>query len=201
MLLQYQRYLSPSLSSLSSPINHILQGVRIYFQGVNSVPPFSSLLASGGAIALSIMSVYVSRFLVQDSISFLLTTIWLMIWLFDLVRLRTMLYLANLKSFDTLTLIDTTTRRNNIPIYFMIGLIFVEFGLICLLGIPLHSWSTIPKTPSLSPEQHASYLSRILFFWAWPLLRRGSKGQVYSPFHIASLYLTNPIQSSFHNHT
>ena len=128
------------------------------------------------------MSVYVSRFLVQDSISFLLTTIWLMIWLFDLVRLRTMLYLANLKSFDTLTLIDTTTRRNNIPIYFMIGLIVVEFGLICLLGIPLHSWSTIPKTPSLSPEQHASYLSRILFFWAWPLLRRGSKGQVLPPF-------------------
>ena len=130
-------------------------GTSLYHQG--QITP-----SSGAAISFSVITFYISFYLVDDSLTFLLTTLWLVVWFADLVRLRTMI-----------TLQDHLYSQLGFSLAVMLIVAEVIFIMFC--GCPLKAWATMERSETTSPEVHAHYFSRIFFFWVWPLLLKGSR--------------------------
>jgi hypothetical protein len=139
-----------------------LTATSLYHQGQFTPPPVSVLISSAATLSISFISLYISLYLVEDSLSFLLTTAWVVIWSLDLIRLRTMISLED-------------HLYSDFGFAVAIVLIVFEFIFILLCGCPLKAWATVKRNENTSPEIHAHYFSRIFFFWVWPLLRKGSK--------------------------
>ena len=155
---------------------HTMQNNYMFYQGRYSIPSYSAIISATLSLLFSGLTVYICQYMIEDSVTFTLATFWTTIILLDMSRLRTLFDLANINDMGSFLNFKITSRRNNTPVMASGGILIIEFFFLCLVSIPLHSWTTIKRTPSMSPEQHASFISRIFFFWAWPLLQKGWKG-------------------------
>jgi len=141
---------------------YFVTGNPVFFQGDFAPPAISSLITSAATLTLASVTLYTAFFFIKDSTAFLITTLWIVMSVIDLIRFRTMMALGDY-------------IYNPLVFSLFVSGIFMEFLLIFVEGFPIYTWATVVKGPNTSPELHSHYFSRVFFFWVWSLLWKGSK--------------------------